>query len=450
MSIIDKIKSNNVMEQRTGLLAKNIIVSFVLKGWSALVVLFMVPLTLNCLGVYQNGVWLTISSMLVWIDQMDIGLGNGLRNRLAAHIAHGETDKARMVVSSTLAMLLLIVVPILAVLLAMVYYADIYTFLNVDTLLIPSLRTAVLSAVTLVCMTFVLKFIGNVYMGMQLPAVSNLLLTLGQTVALVATWLLYKTDSATFLSIVIVNTAAPLLVYLLAYPYTFYVKFKQLRPSIACVNLHSVFELGNLGVRFFWLQIASIVQFMTANILISKFFTPEMVTPYQITYRYLSIMVVLFSIVCMPFWNATTDAYERGDMQWIMRANAKMNLMAWVIAVLMVLMVVVSPWIYSVWIGGACTVPFAMTVMMAIYIFLYILSIRYSYFLNGIGALRLQLYMTVMAVVFIPLAWFVSNLTHDIIWFMAVMCFCNVPGLFVNMVQLNKILKGKAKGVWRI
>jgi hypothetical protein len=91
-----------------------------------------------------------------------------------------------------------------------------------------------------------------------------------------------------------------------------------------------------------------------------------------------------------------------------------------------------------------------MTTMMAVYVFLLVVSLRYSYFLNGIGALRMQLNMTVMAIVFIPLAWAVSSYTHDIVWFMAVMCFCNVPGIVANAIQFNKILNGKASGIWRI
>ena len=52
---------------RTGLIKKNILASFFVKGWLIVVQLLMVPLTLHCLGVYENGIWLTISSMLVWI-----------------------------------------------------------------------------------------------------------------------------------------------------------------------------------------------------------------------------------------------------------------------------------------------------------------------------------------------------------------------------------------------
>ena len=435
---------------RSSLLISNILASFLIKGWSAVVVLLMVPLTLSCLGKYSNGVWLTISSMLVWIDQMDIGLGNGLRNKLASHIAHEEYDEARSIVSSTFAMLFAITIPVILVLSALVWFTDIYTFLNVDPQVIPQMRVSILAAVVIVCMTFVFKFIGNVYMGMQMPAVSNFIMVIGQTMALAATWILYVTGNADFLNIVLVNTGAPLVTYMLAYPYTFKVRYRFLCPTLKSVNMRSALELCNMGLKFFWLQIAGVIQFMTANILISKFFTPAMVTPYQITYRYMSLVMVAFSVICMPFWNATTDAYERGDMDWIRKANSKMNLMMAIITAGMALMVIVSPWLYDVWVGDKCDVPFSMTVMMAIYIWLMVLSMRYSYFLNGVGALRLQMWMTVMTVFFIPLAWWVSKETHDIVCFMVVMCGCIAPSILVNMVQFSKILKGKAQGIWRI
>ena len=435
---------------RTSLLIKNVLASFVVKGWSAIVVVLMVPLTLKCLGAYQNGVWLTFSSMLVWIDQMDIGLGNGLRNQLATCMAHEDKKKARCIVSSTMAMLAVIMLPILIVLCLIVWFGDVYTMLNVNPDIIPELRLALLTAVILVCMTFVLKFIGNVYMGMQQPSISNLLIAAGQTVAMLLTWGLYVSGNGTFFLIVAVNTVSPLSIYLLAYPYTFYKKFPSLRPSIRYIKPQSARSLGSIGIKFFWLQIASLLQFMTSNILISRFFSPEMVTPYQIAYRYMSIMMAIFTVVCMPFWNATTDAYERGDMEWIRKASSKLHLFMLLIVLALVIMTAASHWVYSIWIGDDCHIPLGMTIMMAIYVFQLIFSMRYSYFLNGVGALRLQLYLTVSAIVFIPAAWAVSTLTHNIMWFLAVMLICNMPGLICNVIQFNKILYGTATGIWRI
>lgn len=436
--------------KRSILLLKNVLASFFLKGWSALVSLIMIPLTLQCLGAYKNGVWLTVSSLLIWIDQMDIGLGNGLRNKLAAYMAHNEQEKARQAVSSTMAMLICIVIPLAAVLLALVWNGDVYSFLNVSVDTIPELRTALSAAVIIVCFTFVFKFVGNVYMGMQLPAVSNLLITVGQTLALAATFILFVVGKATFLNIVVVNTLATLIVYLSAYPVTFWMKFPFLRPRLSSVNLSSAYNMGTVGIKFFWIQISSLLQFMSVNILISRFFSPELVTPYQVAYRYTSLMLVVFSVICMPFWNATTDAYERGDIDWIKKASRRMDQIVLIASGCLVVMVAVSPWVYDIWVGNKCEVPLSMTAIMALYVFLLVASTRYSFFLNGIGALRLQLYMTVSAIVFIPLAWLISELTHNILWLFAVMCFCNIPGLVVNVIQFNKIINGKAKGFWRI
>ena len=96
-------------------------------------------------------------------------------------------------------------------------------------------------------MTFILKIIGNVYMGMQLPAVSNLILSLGQTVALIVSAILYYTNNATFMNIVIANTASPLLVYMMFYPYTFYIKFPQLKPTISSINIGAVEGRNEFG-----------------------------------------------------------------------------------------------------------------------------------------------------------------------------------------------------------
>ena len=47
-------------DSRTTLLRKNILASFLMKGWAGLVQLLLVPVTLLCLGDYQNGIWMTI------------------------------------------------------------------------------------------------------------------------------------------------------------------------------------------------------------------------------------------------------------------------------------------------------------------------------------------------------------------------------------------------------
>lgn len=434
---------------RSRLLAKNILASFVAKAWSAVIVLLMVPVTLKCLGEYNNGVWLTISSIMLWIDNMDIGLGNGLRNKLATYLAHGETERARLLVSSTYAMLTYIIIPIMLVLLAFIHLNDNYQLLNIDNTKVGNLDNVLSVTIIFVCTTFVFKLIGNFYMGLQLPAVSNMLIASGQTLALIGTYVVYSTGTHSLLHIAVVNTVSPLLVYLLAYPYTFWKRYPHLRPSAKLVKLSEAKAVMGMGIQFFIMQISSVVLFATSNILISKLFSPAMVTPYQIAYRYFSIMLVIFSVICMPYWNATTDAYERGDITWIRNASKRLRALTTGIAICMILMVILSNKVYSLWIGNDITIDIKMSVAVATYLFILIYSMRYSYFINGIGKLRLQLiFTTSAAIVFIPLAYYVTYCTHDVICFLAVMILINIPGLIANRIQFYKLIKGKATGIW--
>ena len=285
-------------------------------------------------------------------------------------------------------------------------------------------------------------------MGIQLPAVSNLLIALGQTLALIGTYIVLWSGNHSIMHIALVNTAAPLLVYLLAFPYTFFYKYPHLRPSYHLIDFKEAKAVINMGVQFFIMQISGVILFMTSNLLISNLFSPELVTPYQITYRYFSIMLVIFTVICMPFWNATTDAYERGDMDWIRKATRKLRLMTIGIMACITIMVILSPWVYAIWIGDIF-IDVKMSIVMAVYIFILIYSLRYSYFINGIGKLRLQLiFTTTAAILFIPLAYLTTLWSHNIIWFMVVMCLVNIPGLIVNRIQFSKLIKGQATGIW--
>lgn len=442
--------TQDIRNKRTTLIKKNVLYSFLIKGWGALIIFLLVPITLKCLGEYTNGVWLTISSLLVWIDQMDIGLGNGLRNKLAAFIAEGNYGKAREAVSSTFFMLILIILPITLVLCTLIKFSDVYSFFNVDENIISDFSTVLIISTTLVCSTFIFKFVGSFYLGIQMPAINNLLVVSGQTLTLLTTIALYYSGCHSLLAIAVANTFPPLLVYLACCQYTFNHKYKHMRPTFRLVNKGMAKELFAFGIKFFILQMCGGILFLSSNLLISKLFSPEVVTPYQIAYRYFSIILLVFTIICTPFWTATTDAYKKNDTKWLKESDRILNRLILLVIGAIVIMIAISPLFYRIWIGNEVHIPFTMTVMMALFIGITICSLRYSYILNGFGALNLQLITTLTAAIsFIPLSVTVSRLTDNIAMFMGVMCFVNLPGLVINMIQYNKIINKTAKGIWK-
>lgn len=438
-----------VTDSRSRLMARNIAWSVLVKGWASLVVFLLVPLTLRCLGTYINGLWLTISAVLVWFDQMDIGLGNGLRNQLAEHLARGDVRRAREAVSTVFAMMIAIVVPIAGLMVGLVAWADVHVLFHADPALVPELREVLSAVIVLFCSTFVLRFIGNVYMALQLPAVNNLIVAAGQTLTLLGTAALWWGGAASLMNVALVATASPLIVHLVAYPVTFCWRYPELRPRWKAVRLSAAGRLIGTGIQFFLLQVSGIILFTSSNFLIAQCFTPAMVTPYQIAYRYMTLTLMAFGIVSTPFWSATTDAYTRGDMAWIVRSGRRLGRVVLAFYGLIALMVILSPWFYQVWIGREVEVPMVMTSLLGLYTAVFISSTRYSCFLNGCGKLRLQLIMTLFAAaVFIPVALAAHHFHPVVATLIIVMTCVNVPGLIVNRIQYHRIINCTATGLW--
>ena len=439
-STLNSQQERHTGSQRTSLLRKNIAATFLVKGWSAVIVLLMVPLTLKILGVYSNGVWLTISSILIWIDLMDIGLGNGLRNAVAKYVAKGDDQKVREAVSSTYFMLAVIVLPFLLCCYAVIAFFNMYDALGIDPTKIANLNDILIVAITISASTFVLKVTGNFYMGLQLPAVNSLIICIGHTLALLLTFILYIAGSHSLLMVVFVNTVSLFLLWAVCIPYTFKKKYPQYCPSTKCINLRMTRSLCSTGLQFFAIQICGVVLFMSTNIIISKALSPAEVTPYQVAYRYYNIAFVLFSTICIPFWNATTDAYTRKDFEWIRSSSRKLNLLMTGIFFMLFVMVLVSDFVYDIWVGKEVTISHELSACTAIYVFILCYSQRYSYILNGLNVLRIQLVFTALAaIVFLPLAWYVCKTFGTVTSLVWVMCAVNIPGLLANMWKYNRL-----------
>lgn len=434
-------------DKRTVLLKKNILGSFFIKGWTCLVQLLLVPVTLNCLNQYEYGIWLTINSLLIWIDSFDIGLGNGLRNRLAESIATNDLSRGRRQVSTAFFMLVLIILPTIVLFTGIIHHTDCYALLNVDRQTTQHLDSILTISYIVVATTFIFKFVGNIYMALQLPAISNLLIAFGQTLSLVLIFVASRFTSVTLLHVAVIYTASPLLVYLLSYPITF-TKYKTLAPSIALFDRTELRPLFGLGVKFFLAQIAGMVIFASSNILISRLFSPKVVTPYQITYRYFGLVNILFTLISAPFWSATTDAYTNGDFTWITNAVRKIRRIVFLLSGGLIVMIFMASIVYDIWIGPTVTIPIGMSVAMACYMFVIIYGTCYSNIICGMGKIQLITIVTIIeAICYVPLAIYLGH-TLGVYGVVIALILVNSISAVTNHLQFNFIISGRAHGIW--
>lgn len=435
-------------DHRTALIKKNIAGSLLIKGWSCIVQFLIVPLSLQCLTKYEYGIWLTINSLLMGIDAIDVGLGNGLRNRLAEAMALDNREKARQQVSTTFFMLVMIMLPLIILFVVSMQFVDCNALMNVSPELVPNIRGILVASVAIMGSTFIFKFIGNMYMGLQLPAINNLLVVLGQTVSLGVLFVLSLLGHSSLMTVAVAFTASPLLVYLIAYPVSFLGKYSFLAPSFRFFDMESLRSLFGLGMKFFVIQVSGLMLFMSSNVIISHVMNPAEVTPYQIAYRYFSILYMLFAIIASPLWSATTDAHTKGDWDWIRRAMRRMNMLLVVSVAFVMLMIVVAPLFYCLWIGDKVEVELSLNIMMAIYSYMLVVSNSYSYILMGIGKIRMILIVTVSEMfIFVPIEYFACKYVGTTGLLTSLILSTAICAILNNM-QLKYLSLGKAKGIW--
>lgn len=435
-------------DRRTVKAKKNIFASIVLKGVDSLVYLLLVPVTLGYLNEYEYGIWLTLNSILMWINSFDIGLGNGMRNRLAEAAAKNDYTLGRIYVSTTFFMLIFLMGGLMIAGSVAEPFVDWYYILNTTVGQVPRLKGIVYVSFVIFCLNFIFKFIGNVYLAMQLPAINNMMNVAGHVLSLLIIYILTQTTTGSLLWVAVTYSASPLVIYLVAYPITFFKVFPRLRPSVRLFRRKYLKDLLNIGVQFFLLQLSGILLFAFANILISHMFGPENVTPYNIAYRYFCLVPMMMNIILAPMWSATTDAYAKGDLLWIKRTMRRVRFILFVAFAILVAMVVVSPLVYRLWVGNGITIPISMSVCMAVYVAVIISSLTYSNFLNGLGKLRLQTINTVsVALLFLPLCWCIGNEfgTTGVVIGMTLLA---LSGLVLNRIQFNRVINETARGIW--
>lgn len=434
-------------DSRTALVNKNILGTFLIKGWSVLIQLCLVPLTLHCLNQYEYGLWLTINSILVWIDTMDMGLSNGLRNRLAEAFAVGDKQHAGTLVSTAFIMLAAIVIPIVCVLCLFVNFLDTNALLNVDANIVPHLNEILIMSLAFVGMTFIFKFIGNIYLALQLPVVNNALVVGGQTLAFLVIWVLSSCVHLSLINIALIYTASPLVIYLLVYPLTFS-KYDFLTPKLSKFRKDDIIPLFSLGFKFFFAHLAGMIIFATSNIIISRLFSPSEVTTYQISYKYFSVTNMLFTIISMPLWSATTDAYSKNDFSWIKKTMRKMNFVMIAFAVALVIMTLCADFMYALWVGSEIHIPFQISCGMALYMIVLILGTNYSNIICGMGKITLLTIVTCTeAVCYIPMAVFLGHRFNTLGVLIALISLNSVSAV-VNSIQCKKLLTHRATGIW--
>ena len=191
-----------------------------------------------------------------------------------------------------------------------------------------------------------------------------------------------------------------------------------------------------------------IILYQATNILISHIAGPESVTQYNIAYKLLNIVVMVYTIILNPLWPAFTDAYTKQDYSWMNDMYRKMQKLYLLLCMMICTIVILSPVIIKLWVGDKVSVPFILTLSIAVYTLIHCWDSLQVILINGTGKVKLQSYVIIIGIVLhIPLSLFLGRYI-GIIGVVASMSIINIIYASFFTTQIRKILNNTATGIW--
>ena len=377
-------------------IAKNVVAAFAIKGGSLLVSLATVPAFMHYFSDNAVlGVWYTLLSVMTWLLSFDLGIGNGLRNRLVGALGRHDEGECKALVSSAYASvggICLFFAAVLGILIPFLNWNAIYG-IDVSVVDDGTLVYATTCVMVGMAVQLALKNVNSIYYALQKSAVNNFLalcVSLLQLVFILACPHMGSADALKTMSMgYAVLSNMPLL---LATVVVFAKDMPYAAPSFRCVTSKAVKSVFGLGIAFFAAQVLYMLIANTNEIFISAFFAAEDVVQYQVYYKIYSIVGMLIGLALTPVWSAVTKAFVEGDYTWLKRLFRRLEMLGLAVAAGELVVVPFTQFLFDIWLGDktfAASIPFALVFAAFGAVFAYQNVV--AVFANGVGELSTQI-----------------------------------------------------------
>jgi len=382
---------------------RNIGVSMLMKPISMILSFIYTPLALAFLGEEKYGVWIIILNIISWINYFDIGIGNGLRNKLAESITIDDKENAQIYVSTAYIGTTIISVIFFCLITLIWEINELSVFFKLNTVN-ENTDFIVLISVFFVCINFILSLSKTTAYSIQQPGLISVIGVIGQVLQIVIIYILTRLFTDSLLAVSLMYGIVSLFENILLY-YVLSQKYNYLIPKIKKTKFKYMKSLLTLGIGFFVMQMCSLVLNTTDSLLISKLYGSTEVTPYNMIYKVFNMFVQIHGIIIMPLWSAYTEATSRCDAKWTRNTIKKVNIITVLASIGVCIGIGLFEPFADMWLGKELEYSKLTIIIVAIYMITQMFANNYSSFLCGVGYIRVSVILaSVGAIINIPLS----------------------------------------------
>lgn len=413
---------NSITEKINGynkIILLNMVGMVLCKGMSVCITLFLFPMYIS---FFENneilGAWFTIVSILNWVLIFDIGLGNGLRNRLTEVLSNNDLVLARKYISTSYVVAFIFSILLFFLIKFIGVYADWNSILNIGRNLISNevLGYSVNIILGGICFQFIMKMIISILYALQKSALVNLMGVLSNVIILFSLLIINRGSvEENLISMAYVNVFALNVPMVLFTIYTFNNTLKDMVPNIKSFDKNLCRELLDVGLVLLWLQIIFLIVSNTNEFLISFFTGSNNVVMYQAYMRIYNTGAMIFSFALTPVWSAVTKAKAEGNYSWIKKIYKFFIAMSFLCLLVGLCISFFGQFIFDIWIGNdVVEFNFIFGVIFSIHSFIFIIHNVNTSISNGLSYFKFQMIgMSLAAVIHVPLAYILVSFSES-------------------------------------
>ena len=365
--------------------------------------LIYVPILLNYLGDEKFGIWTTINTFVSWIIYFDIGIGNGLRNRLTETISQNDVYSQQKTVSTAYISISLITGFLFCISMIAMSFMDVPNLLNL-TIAGENIKAVIILNIAFVCINFVLSLCNTILYALQLSSVVSLISLIPQILNVSCIYVLSRTTGSNLIVMSLLYGVTVLMTNLITSSIIFG-KYKNLRPSFKLFDREEMGYISGFGIKMFTVQIAALILNSTDNILITKIYGAENVTPYNMVYRVFSYINSFQAALIIPMLSAYTRAKAQRNYNWLTKGLRRMQFLLIPFASGAVLLMFIFKDLSYIWLGKALNYTPMLIVVTGFYFIILMWTNIYSSFLCGVGRINMLMWISIFqAVLNIPLS----------------------------------------------
>lgn len=426
----------------------NILGTALIKAFSLILNIYSINAYLHffCGNRLVYGVWLTIISILNWVVNFDLGIGNGLRNRLVEAITRGDIKKQKIYISSAYILIGIVSIIILVTLSIVFRFIDWNYLLNIDETIIDRNTLFISIIIALIGLTahFILKLIISILYALKETAIGSVVPLLINFLIIVYSSIFSAEEPSVAIVYIAIAYAGTMITPLIIVTIVvFNVRLKGISPSFKYYNHMIAKSILSLGGKFFAVQLLLMIINSTNEFIITRIDGPESVVIYNIYFRLFSAVIALFSVIINPVWSAITECYSKKDYEGIIWRKRSINMIGIFFSVLcFVLAFSLQLLINILYKSSNLIVDYKISIAFAAFSTLLIFINATSCVENGINDLKPQIIGNALAAIIkIPLIFAFCTVFKS--W--EVVVYCNVIimaiSLFIQRLGLQRKLK---------